>query len=56
MVKQGFKNNPVIGMSAAAGSSAKPLHQARNRAERDVDLLESNHIWLLRKHFTDDCG
>lgn len=46
MVKQGFKNNPVIGMSAAAGSSAKLLHQARDRVERDVDLLESNHIWL----------
>lgn len=48
MVKQGFKNNSVIGMSAAAGSNEKLLRQARVRVERDVDLLESHHIWLLR--------
>lgn len=46
MVKQDLKNNPVIGMSAAAGSSANLLRQART--ERDMGLLESNHIWLLR--------
>lgn len=47
MVKQGFKNKPVIGMSAA-GSSVELRHQAIDRVEGDVDLLESNHIWLLR--------
>ncbi len=44
MVKQGFKNKSVIGMSAAAaGCRAKLLHQAINRAERErerEDLLE----------------
>lgn len=40
MVKQGFKNNPVIGMSAAAGSGVKLLHQAGDKEERDADLFE----------------
>ncbi len=40
MAKQGFKNKSVIGMSATAGCKAKLLHQATNRAERDVDLLD----------------
>lgn len=30
MVKQDFKNNPVIGMSAEAGSSAELLHKAKD--------------------------
>ena len=30
MVKQDFKNNPVIGMSAQAGNSVELLHKARN--------------------------
>lgn len=44
MVKQDFKNNPVIGMLAAAGSSAKFLRQARDRVERTVDMLIKSHL------------
>jgi len=61
MVKQDFKNKPVIAM-LAAGSSAKLLCQTRYSVERDVASLQAHLapemktfdelLWLM-KHITE---
>lgn len=47
MVKQDFKNNPVIGMSAAA-----LLHQARMETERRGAIRIKSHLALEMKTFS----
>ncbi len=53
MVKQGFKNNAVIGIStaAAAGSNAKLLRQARVRVQRRGSIRIKSHLAPEMKTF-----
>lgn len=48
MVEQSFKNNPVIGMLAAAGmAQIFSIRPEQTERERDVNLLESkSHLAL----------
>lgn len=42
MVKQDFKNNPVIGMSAVAGSNARDTHRERENGHGSIRITSGS--------------